>query len=120
MRATVSAAVCGIGALGSVIAYATLLVPSPPFLANPFLSMWTYLPGDAPDYRTGNSIVLGSVTCTLLVAIFLAFYVRWENGKRDRGGRDYRLEGMADDTTEKGREALEGMGYKHPKFRYQI
>ncbi|TEB32345.1 MFS general substrate transporter [Coprinellus micaceus] len=102
MRATVSAAVCGIGALGSVIA------------------MWTYLPGDAPDYRVGNSIVLGAVTCTLLVAIFLAFYVRWENGKRDRGGRDYRLDGMADDTTEKGRVALEEMGYKHPKFRYQI
>jgi hypothetical protein len=82
--------------------------------------MWTYLPGDAPDYRVGNSIVLGAVTCTLLVAIFLAFYVRWENGKRDRGGRDYRLDGMADDTTEKGRVALEEMGYKHPKFRYQI
>ncbi|KAJ3533624.1 hypothetical protein NMY22_g7259 [Coprinellus aureogranulatus] len=101
MRATVSAAVCGIGALGSVIA------------------MWTYLPSDAPDYKTGNSIVLGAVTCTLLVAIFLALYIRWENGKRDDGHRDHRIEGKNEDS-EAGRQELENMGYKHPRFRYQI
>ncbi|KAF5332795.1 hypothetical protein D9611_005179 [Ephemerocybe angulata] len=95
MRAVVSAAICGFGAIGSVIA------------------MWTYLPSDAPNYKKGNSIVLGAVTCSCLVAVFLAFYIRWENGKRARGERDHRLEG-------KSPEELENLGYLHPQFRYQI
>lgn len=81
--------------------------------------MWTYLPSDAPDYKVGNSIVLGAVTCTLLVAILLAFYIKWENAKRGRGERDHRLDGK-DEDSEAGKEELENMGYKHPRFRYQI
>ncbi|KAJ2927563.1 hypothetical protein H1R20_g9531, partial [Candolleomyces eurysporus] len=95
MRAVVSAAICGIGALGSIIA------------------VWTYIPSDGPDYRTGNSIVLAAVTCSCLVAIGLTFYIKWENAKRDRGERDHRLEG-------KTPEEIEQMGYRHPRFRYQI
>ncbi|KAJ2917847.1 hypothetical protein MD484_g2542, partial [Candolleomyces efflorescens] len=95
MRAVVSAAICGIGALGSIIA------------------VWTYIPSDGPDYKTGNSIVLAAVTCSCLVAIGLTFYIKWENAKRDRGERDHRLEG-------KTQEELEQMGYRHPQFRYQI
>lgn len=38
-------------------------------------------------------------------------YIRWENGVRGKGGRDYRLEGLGE------AEARE-LGYRHPEFRY--
>jgi len=40
-------------------------------------------------------------------------YLRHENNKRDRGERDYRLEG-------KTVEEIRDLGYKHPGFRYQL
>jgi len=40
-------------------------------------------------------------------------YIRWENEKRNKGERDYHLEG-------KTTEEIEQLGYLHPKFRYQL
>ncbi|KAF8216668.1 MFS general substrate transporter [Mycena galopus ATCC 62051] len=95
IRAVTSAIIPGFGALGSVIA------------------VWTYLPGDAPNYHQGNSLNLGTTSAICLLTIFAALYIRWENAKRNRGERDYRLEG-------KTAKELEELGYLHPRFRYQL
>ncbi|KAG5725050.1 hypothetical protein E4T56_gene12406 [Termitomyces sp. T112] len=94
VRAVTTAMVPGLGALGSVIA------------------VWTYLPTDAPDYHNGNSLNL-STSCGICVLVALCYiYLRLENAKRDRGERDYRLQG-------KSPTEIEQLGYLHPEFRYQ-
>ncbi|KAJ7334300.1 MFS general substrate transporter [Mycena albidolilacea] len=95
VRAVTSAIIPGFGALGSVIA------------------VWTYLPADAPNYHKGNSLNLGTASAICLLTIIAALYIRWENAKRERGERDYRLEG-------KTAKELEELGYLHPRFRYQL
>ncbi|KAF7308936.1 MFS general substrate transporter [Mycena kentingensis (nom. inval.)] len=75
VRAVTSAIIPGFGALGSVIA------------------VWTYLPTDAPNYHKGNSLNLGTACAILTLTIIAVLYIRVENGKRERGERDYRLEG---------------------------
>lgn len=49
------------------------------------------------------------VLCIIFILISMA-YQTFENRKRDKGGRDYRLA--------KGDEAL--LGFHHPHFRYTI
>ncbi|KAJ6498298.1 MFS general substrate transporter [Mycena vulgaris] len=95
IRAVTSAIIPGFGALGSVIA------------------VWTYLPTDAPNYHKGNSLNLGTTSAICLLTIVAGLYIRWENAKRDRGERDYRLDG-------KTAKELEELGYLHPHFRYQL
>jgi len=48
-----------------------------------------------------------------MFAVIGFLYARWENAKRARGERNYRLEG-------KSQEEIEQLGYRHPDFRYQI
>ncbi|KAJ7504247.1 MFS general substrate transporter [Mycena galericulata] len=95
IRAVTSAIIPGFGALGSVIA------------------VWTYLPADAPNYHKGNSLNLGTTSAICVLTIIGAIYIQWENAKRRRGGRDYRLEG-------KTAKELEELGNRHPDFRYQL
>ncbi|KAF7430972.1 hypothetical protein PC9H_006687 [Pleurotus ostreatus] len=95
IRAVTTAIIPGVGALGSIIA------------------VWTYLPQDAPNYHNGNSLNLATSIFVCLLALIGILYIRWENGKRARGERDYRIEG-------KTQEQLENLGYLHPRFRYQI
>lgn len=95
IRAVATALIPGIGALGSIIA------------------VWTYLPSDAPDYHKGNTLNLATNSATVVLVVIGALYIRWENAKRERGERDYRLEG-------KSLEEIEQLGYLHPKFRYQV
>ena len=80
---------------------------------NSFDSVWTYAPTDAPDYRKGNLANLSSISAVCIIVSITAAYIHWENRKRDRGDRDYRVEGKA------GEELL-NLGYRHPQFRYQI
>ncbi|KIK59579.1 hypothetical protein GYMLUDRAFT_169512 [Collybiopsis luxurians FD-317 M1] len=94
VRAVVTALIPGIGALGSVIA------------------VWTYLPSDAPNYHKGNSLNLATGCFVCLLIIIEVMYIRWENAKRDRGERDYRVE-------RKSLREVEELGYLHPEFRYQ-
>ncbi|RXW23316.1 hypothetical protein EST38_g2554 [Candolleomyces aberdarensis] len=95
MRAVVSGAIPGIGAIGAVMA------------------VWTYLPSDAPNYRKGNLGNLGTMSTLCVIICTMAVYIKLENAKRERGGRDYRLEGKTE-------EELRNLGYRHPEFRYQI
>ncbi|KAJ6518943.1 MFS general substrate transporter [Mycena sanguinolenta] len=95
IRAMTSAIITGFGAIGAVIA------------------VWTYLPTDAPNYHKGNSLNLGTTSAICLVTLIAAIYIRSENAKRNRGERDYRLEG-------KTAKEVEELGYLHPHFCYQL
>ncbi len=65
---------------------------------------------EAPRYRTGYGTALGMLLfCGLMCTVFF-FGLRAENGKRDRGERDHRLQ--AD------KRELENMGDDHPHFRF--
>ncbi|RXW16411.1 hypothetical protein EST38_g9447 [Candolleomyces aberdarensis] len=95
MKAVVTAAIPGFGALGAILA------------------AWTYSPTDAPDYRKGNLANLSSTSAVCVIVSITAAYIYWENKKRERGERDHRLAGKT------GEELLK-LGYRHPQFRYQI
>ncbi|KAF6744579.1 major facilitator superfamily domain-containing protein [Ephemerocybe angulata] len=95
MRAVVSGAIPGVGAIGAVMA------------------VWTYVPTDAPHYRRGNLGNLSTMSFMTVLIVIIALYIRNENQKRERGERDGRLVGK----TEK---ELQDLGYLHPQFRYQI
>ncbi|KAF9446895.1 MFS general substrate transporter [Macrolepiota fuliginosa MF-IS2] len=95
MRAVATAAIPGIGSLGAII------------------GVWTYLPTDAPDFHKGNSLNLASALFVITFTILGMFYLKHENMKRERGERDYRLEGRTE-------EQIRDLGYRHPRFRYQL
>ncbi|KAF7308338.1 MFS general substrate transporter [Mycena chlorophos] len=95
IRAVTSAIIPGFGAIGSVIA------------------VWTYLPADAPDYHKGNTLNLSFGSAGVVLNFLAMAYILQENAKRERGERDYRLEG-------KSTKELEELGYLHPRFRYQL
>ena len=48
-----------------------------------------------------------------VLIVLTALYIKWENAKRERGERDHRLDGKSEDE-------IKNLGYRHPKFRYQI
>jgi MFS family permease len=95
VRAVATAIIPSIGALGSIIA------------------VWTYLPTDAPNFHKGNSLNLAASILVLVLMIVVWVYSRWENAKRERGERDYRLVG-------KTQEEIEELGSRHPRFRYSL
>ncbi|KAF6744578.1 major facilitator superfamily domain-containing protein [Ephemerocybe angulata] len=95
VRAVVTGAIPGFGAVGAILA------------------VWTYAPTDAPDYRKGNLANLAAISAVCLLVVATAIYIWDENRKRGRGDRDGRLEGK----TEK---ELADLGCYHPQFRYQI
>ena len=76
-------------------------------------SVWTYVSADAPNYHKGNTLNLVASVVVVLLAGFGSLYLRWENDKRERGERDYRLEGKTE-------QEIKDLGYLHPRFRYQL
>jgi hypothetical protein len=74
-----------------------------------FVATFTYVQKDAPRYRTGYAINLGMLGLCLVTTGGTIEYCWWEDGMRDKGARDGRLEGD---------EKL--LGYRHPKFRYTL
>lgn len=75
-----------------------------------FVATFTYLKKDAPDYTTGHAINVGFLVFSITLSTINILYVKWENQKRDRSERDYRLT-----------EGDQGnLGYRHPLFRYTI
>ncbi|KAB5585769.1 permease of the major facilitator superfamily [Coniochaeta sp. 2T2.1] len=93
VRASASGIVFTMGSLGGIIA------------------PWTYLPGDAPQYRTGHAVMLSFLCASWACAVALYFYSKWENKQRDMGKRDYRLAGLTKE------QELE-LSSNHPAFRY--
>lgn len=76
-------------------------------------SVWTYLPKDSPNYHKGNSLNLATSCTVCVLAVIGGLYLHRENQRRERGERDYRLQG-------KVTEEIEQLGYLHPSFRYQL
>jgi hypothetical protein len=74
-----------------------------------FVATFTYIASDAPRYITGHAINIGVLVLTLIVTSVTMLYCKIENGKRERGERDDRLQGD---------EGL--LGHRHPRFRYTI
>lgn len=64
----------------------------------------------SPKYIVGHSINIGALGLTIVFIVITMMYQSWENGKRARGERDYRLA--------KGDAGL--LGFHHPHFRYTI
>ncbi|KXT15565.1 hypothetical protein AC579_9957 [Pseudocercospora musae] len=74
-----------------------------------FVATFTYLAKDAPDYVTGHAICLASIGLSLLLTFSNIAYIRWENGQRQSGRREYRLQEVEDESQ---------LGYRHPEFKY--
>jgi hypothetical protein len=69
------------------------------------------MPWDAPKYNAGHSINIAAQGIAALISVAGIFYIKWENKKRERGGRDYRTEGLTE-------EEIGKLGYRAPGFRY--
>ncbi|KAF8518510.1 MFS general substrate transporter [Hysterangium stoloniferum] len=94
VRAMSIAIVSGAGAIGSLI------------------SVWAYLPSDAPKYRHAHSLGLAGTCINFVLAIVGILYINWENAKRERGERNNRLIG-------KSQMEIDELGSQHPEYRYQ-
>ena len=94
-RAVTSGLIVSVGTLGAVVA------------------TWTYLPQDAPAFRTGHAINIGSGSGVIILCCLMILYIRWENRERANGKRDGRLQRFATDD-----EASAVLGDLHPRFRY--
>ncbi|KAJ9258162.1 hypothetical protein DTO195F2_5387 [Paecilomyces variotii] len=75
------------------------------------ISSYIYRTQDAPVYTLGHAVMLGFVTSTAIILTAMSFVLRRENQKRDRGERDYLLEGKTEEEVAK-------LGDKHPHYRY--
>jgi len=89
-RSLSSALMAGIGNIGGIVA------------SNIFI------PAQAPGFKTGYGTALGLIwVCAITCTVFLCGLML-ENRKRDKGGRDYRLEDSDADN----------LGDDHPRFRF--
>ncbi|KAJ3962212.1 hypothetical protein N0V92_001037 [Colletotrichum tropicale] len=61
-------------------------------------------------YRTGNSLNTATAASVIVASLSLVAYQTWENKRRERGDRDYRLRLPEDEV------AI--LGHLHPNFRY--
>ncbi|KAI6340704.1 hypothetical protein MCOR31_011577 [Pyricularia oryzae] len=75
-----------------------------------FIGTFIYLSDHAPRYILGHAIALGALCLTLVLTCVLVAYLRWENGKRERGERDDRL--LQPDSHR--------LGHRHPRFKYTL
>lgn len=89
-RSVASAVMIGFGNTGGIIA------------SNVFIT------SEAPRYPTGYGTSLGLLWLTGVLCTVFFFGLRAENKRRDRGGRDYRLE----------ERDVDNMGDDHPGFRF--
>ncbi|KKA25997.1 hypothetical protein TD95_002705 [Thielaviopsis punctulata] len=80
-------------------------------MAGGFIATWIYTVDDAPKYSRGHSINLSCQFILFSSAVIGILYCKWENVQRERGRRDWRLEGLSEE--EKGE-----LGSLHPEFRY--
>lgn len=66
-----------------------------------------FLESEAPTYTTGYAVSLGMLGICAVACTMLFWFVGWENGRRERGERDGRLEEVDSDN----------LGDDHPGFR---
>ncbi|KAM0323920.1 hypothetical protein ACHAQA_008501 [Verticillium albo-atrum] len=86
-----------------------------------FLASFTYIKTEAPVYIKGHAINLGCLMGLLAIGIITPFWMIYENKKRDRGERDYRLNEARYAATGQTKEQYElQLGWLHPGFRYKM
>ena len=64
--------------------------------------------GESPKYPTGYGVGFGLLWMSAICCTILFFGLRWENKKRDRGERDWRLQ----------EPDADNLGDDHPHFRF--
>ncbi|GAA6006936.1 uncharacterized protein JCM10292_000365 [Rhodotorula paludigena] len=113
-RSVASGLVPGWGQLGAIIA------------------TWCYLPTDAPNYYTGNSMVLGFAALQVVLAALMLWFVKRENALRLAGKRDYRLGELdslssdAEKVSSRGEsdaeaaEKVRRLGSQHPAWLFPL
>ncbi|OCL14630.1 putative MFS transporter [Glonium stellatum] len=69
-----------------------------------------YTKQQAPFYKIGYDVSFGLLLMAAALMILYVAGLRWENAKRDEGGRDYRFMLPKDE--------LENLGDDHPEFRF--
>ncbi|WYZ39394.1 hypothetical protein EsH8_III_001308 [Colletotrichum jinshuiense] len=72
---------------------------------------WSYINTDAKTgYRIGNSLNTATAASVIIASLGLVVYQKWENKKREQGGRDYRLQASEN--------KVATLGHLHPEYRY--
>ncbi|ORY76008.1 major facilitator superfamily domain-containing protein [Leucosporidium creatinivorum] len=79
------------------------------------IATWSYLPKDAPNYYTGNSINIGFASFCWLISASTLVYLIYQNRARRAGKMDYRLSEVPD-----SEDPTEYLGSKHPSFIYSL
>jgi hypothetical protein len=75
------------------------------------LATWTYLTKDAPLYKRGHFINVGTNCVAVTLAVIGIIYTKWGNKKREARYRQKRLANLSEDEKSV-------LGYRHPDFRY--
>ncbi|KAK5162447.1 hypothetical protein LTR04_003740 [Oleoguttula sp. CCFEE 6159] len=70
-----------------------------------------YTKQQAPFYSTGYDVSFALLLFSALLLTLFVLGLRWENEKRNAGGRDYRI-------TDLPAEEVENLGDDHPDFRF--
>lgn len=76
------------------------------------ISTWSFLPFDGPNYHIGNGLNFATSTTSMLLAIVIQFYTKWDNKKRERVDVNARLAGLDP-------QQVEDLDWKHPGFRWR-
>lgn len=74
---------------------------------------WCFTNNQGPNFRAGSAVNATFAALFLLLTTLLWFYLRNENMKRDRGERDYLMEG-------KSAQEIKAMKHNSPLFRYAL
>lgn len=69
-------------------------------------------------YVEGHSINIAFNACLLLVGVASLWWMRRENARRERGGRDHRLQDLPPGVSRTEHEML--LGWDHPRFRFHM
>ncbi|OJJ06611.1 hypothetical protein ASPVEDRAFT_45962 [Aspergillus versicolor CBS 583.65] len=79
------------------------------------VATWSFLPFDGPDYPIGNGLNLATGSASLLIAVGMLIWSKWDNRRREavgeRGGR--RLDGLS-------ARQIEDLEWRHPAFRWLL
>lgn len=77
------------------------------------VSTWSFVSTDAPDYPIGNGLNEALAISTLIVAVGLFFFMRWDNKRRQGRDIDAELSGLSP-------KQIQDLDWKHPAFRWKI
>lgn len=76
------------------------------------VATWSYLPADAPDYRTGNGLNIATCSGIIITGIALTWWMKRDNARRDRINNEQALMGL-------DQKQVEDLDWKHPGHRWK-